>query len=79
MNEIEQTVHQICAEALHRDTVGPTDDLVDAGVDSQLAIEIITRLQMRYGVDVLEEFFAEPTVAHLARAIQDGSVQSADG
>ena len=79
MNEIEQAVHQVCAEALERDDVGLTDNLVDAGVDSSLTIEIITRLQTRYGVDVLDEFFVEPTVAHIARAIRERSPHNADG
>ncbi|MBF9129220.1 acyl carrier protein [Plantactinospora sp. S1510] len=79
MDEIEQMVRQVCAEALGRDDVGPTDDLVDAGLDSSLTIEVITRLQMQYGVDVLDEFFVEPTVAHLARAIQERSLPSTEG
>ncbi|GAA1753371.1 acyl carrier protein [Luedemannella helvata] len=71
MNEVEQAVHQACAEALERDDIGLTDDLVDAGLDSALTIEVITRLQTQYGVDVLDEFFVEPTVAHLAQAIRE--------
>jgi acyl carrier protein len=79
MDEIEQMVRQVCAEALERDDVGLTYNLVDAGLDSSLTIEVITRLEMQYGVDVLDEFFVEPTVAHIAQAIQERTLRSADG
>jgi len=71
MDDIEQRVRQVCAEALERDHVGLTDNLIDAGLDSSLTVEVITRLEMQYGVDVLDEFFVEPTVAHIAQAIKE--------
>jgi acyl carrier protein len=79
MDEIEQVVHQVCAEALERDDLGLTDNLIDAGLDSSLTIEVMTRLEMQYGIDVLDEFFIEPTVAHIAQAIQERSLPSANG
>jgi acyl carrier protein len=77
MIDIEATIQGICAEALERESIGPDENLVDAGVDSLLAVEIITRLHMEFGVDLLEEFFAQPTAANLAKAVRSKVAEAA--
>ncbi|MER7206245.1 AMP-binding protein [Streptosporangium sp. NPDC000239] len=75
--DLEARVTSICAEALNRSRLGPDDDLMEAGMDSLAAVEIVTRLELSFGANVVDVVFETPTVSHLCaavrRALREGS------
>lgn len=70
MTPIESAVRAVCCAVMGVEDLAPEDNLVDRGADSLLASEIVDRLELQFGVDVVEEFFAQPTIASLAEAIR---------
>lgn len=60
----------MCREAMGVLDLRADDDLVSRGADSLVAVEIVSRLQLDYGVDVAGVFSAQPTVTALIDAIQ---------
>jgi acyl carrier protein len=77
MPDIEARIQELCRTALQRPSIRVDENLVNAGVDSLLAVEIINQLQAEFGVDLLEDFFANPTVAGLAKAAQTKTAEAA--
>ncbi|MBB4915653.1 AMP-binding protein [Streptosporangium saharense] len=77
--DLEAQVTSICAKALNRSRLGPDDDLMEAGMDSLVAVEIVTRLELSFGADVVDVIFETPTVNHLCaavrRALREGSAR----
>jgi amino acid adenylation domain-containing protein len=68
---VEEAVASTWREILALQKVGVNDDFFDFGGHSLLAVQVISRLSDTYGVNLgLTEFFATPTVAGLAQAIQ---------
>jgi acyl carrier protein len=77
MNAIESRITEICQGALGRTEIRADESLVDAGADSLVAVEIVTQIEIDYGVDLVELFFESPTINSLAAAVeksQQGSV-----
>ncbi|MEA2207409.1 MAG: hypothetical protein QOE77_4185 [Blastocatellia bacterium] len=68
--DLESRVTAICAEVLKRPDVGPDDDLMQLGMDSLTAVEIVTRLELAYGVDVVDVIFETPTVRQLCEVVR---------
>jgi acyl carrier protein len=67
----------ICANALKRPTVGPDDDLIMLGMDSVAAVEIVSRVEAAYDVDVVDVIFDTPTVNRLCDVVR-GLAQSGE-
>jgi acyl carrier protein len=65
--EVEREVCAIWAEVLGVDRVEVDDDFFDIGGYSLLAVQILTRVEERFGVKLtVREFFEHPTVAELS-------------
>lgn len=72
LTPFEETVANIFAEALGLAQVGIHDDFFDVGGNSLIATRIVSCLRSVFRVDISPRtFFEQPTVAHLAEAIQD--------
>lgn len=74
LTDLEPQVTSICAEVLQRTGLGLDDDLMEIGMDSLAAVEIVTRLERAFGVDVVDAIFETPTVSHLCAVVR-GSLQ----
>jgi acyl carrier protein len=59
----------ICADILKRDELGAEEDLTMLGMDSVAAVDIVTRVQAAFGVDVVDVIFDTPTVDRLCAAV----------
>ena len=71
-NETEAVVAQIWAGLLGLERVGVNDNFFDLGGHSLLATQVMSRLRDRFQVELpLHWLFEGPTVAHLARAIEE--------
>ncbi len=76
MTDLESRVISICSDVLERSGLGPDDNLMELGMDSLAAVEIVTRLELAFGVDVVDTIFDTPTVSQLCAAMR-GSLQGA--
>jgi amino acid adenylation domain-containing protein len=75
----EVEIAAIYADLLDRPLVGAADDFFAIGGQSLLAVRAVTRIRQRWGVDLpLRTLFATPTVAGLARAVDDLMLAGAD-
>jgi acyl carrier protein len=70
MTDLEPQVISICSDVLQRSALGPDDNLMELGMDSLAAVEIVTRLELAFGVDVVEAIFESPTVSQLCAAVR---------
>lgn len=68
--ELEERLREICAEVLKRPGLGVEDDLMAVGMDSVAAVEIVTRVEIAFGVDVVDAIFATPTVSSLSAVVR---------
>jgi amino acid adenylation domain-containing protein len=70
---LEEAVTELWQELLGVDEVGIRDNFFLLGGHSLLATQLVSRVREAFGVEVdLNEFFADPTVAELARTIERG-------
>lgn len=79
-SDLQVQIMDICVNAIGRDAVGIDDDLIELGMDSVAAVEIVTRIESAYGADVVDVIFDSPTVRHLQEAVdaqRGGSVAHA--
>lgn len=77
MSDVQSTIMRICAGSLGLAEVPLDANLVLLGVDSMTAVEIVTRIELEYGVDVVETFFATPTVHALTAAVEQAADETA--
>lgn len=70
MTDVEAQVVSICSEVLERSALGPDDNLMELGMDSLAAVEIVTRLELAFGVDVVDTIFETPTVSQLCAVVR---------
>ena len=69
---VTEAVRQIWAEVLDLPGIGPDEDLFDLGGHSLTIIQISARIRQALGVELdFDLFFDTPTVAGIARAVQD--------
>jgi amino acid adenylation domain-containing protein len=69
---VEKAVASVWAEVLGLERVGAQDNFFDLGGHSLLATQVLSHLQQTFPVNIpLRRLFEEPTVANLARAIQE--------
>jgi amino acid adenylation domain-containing protein/FkbM family methyltransferase len=67
---LEQDLAAVWSEVLKVETIGVEDNFFDLGGHSLRAMQLITRLRRRFGVELsLREFLSSPTIAGLALAI----------
>ncbi|WP_428965925.1 acyl carrier protein [Micromonospora fluostatini] len=69
-NDLDSQMAAICADVLDRSTLGTDDDLIALGMDSVAAVEIVTRVETAYGVDVVDVIFDNPTVTRLCDVVR---------
>jgi amino acid adenylation domain-containing protein len=70
-NELEQNIATIWQEFLGFEKIGIYDNFFHLNGDSLTATQLITRVKELYPVEVtMQDFFAEPTIAHLAQTIK---------
>nr|UXE46115.1 linear gramicidin synthase subunit B [uncultured bacterium] len=69
---IEQAIAEVCAELLGGGPVGVHDNFFERGGHSLLAVQLRARLGRIFDIEVpLRDFLEEPTVARLARAVEE--------
>ena len=74
-NELEEAVAAVWREMLGLERVGVEDDFFQLGGHSLLGTRLIGRLRLHFGVDLpADALFRAPTIAALAREIEDGLV-----
>jgi acyl transferase domain-containing protein len=70
--ELEQAVAAVWEEMLGMERVGADDDFFELGGHSLLGTRVIGRLRLHFGVELqVDAIFRAPTVAALAREIED--------
>lgn len=74
MTDLEPQVISICSDVLNLSVLGVDDNLMEFGMDSLAAVEIVTRLELAFGVDVVDAIFEAPTVSELC-ALMRGSLR----
>ncbi|MGX1543856.1 non-ribosomal peptide synthetase [Streptomyces adustus] len=63
-------LRDVLAPLLHDHRIGVRDDFFLAGGNSLQAVQLMSAINRRFGVEIaLGDFFASPTVAHLAAAV----------
>ncbi|MCB5168198.1 amino acid adenylation domain-containing protein [Streptomyces bambusae] len=63
-------LHDVLTPLLRDDRIGVHDDFFLAGGNSLQAVQLMSAINRRFGVEIaLGDFFASPTVAHLAATI----------
>ncbi|HEX5118087.1 MAG TPA: acyl carrier protein [Pseudonocardiaceae bacterium] len=71
MRDIASAVAVVCRDAMGVTDLHADDDLVARGADSLVAVEIVSKLQLDYGVDIADVFLATPTITALATAVRE--------
>jgi long-chain acyl-CoA synthetase len=70
MEDIPERVAAICRDAMGVPDLRADEDLVARGADSLVAVEVVSRLELDYGVDVVDVFSVTPTIEALAEAVR---------
>jgi acyl transferase domain-containing protein len=71
-DELEQAVAQLWQDFLGFERIGIQDNFFEINGDSLTATQLISRLQQVYPVEIsLQDFFEEPTIAHLSERIRE--------
>jgi acyl carrier protein len=77
--EIQERLAAIWTEVLRVDRVGARDNFFELGGHSLMATQVLSRVQGTFGVELaLRVLFDSPTVAGLAEAIVQKSLEQAD-
>ncbi|HEX7242663.1 MAG TPA: amino acid adenylation domain-containing protein [Longimicrobiaceae bacterium] len=70
LGEVEEVLAEVWAEVLRVEGVGRWDHFFEMGGHSLLAVQVVSRLRQRLGVEVpLAEVFRLPSLAELARVV----------
>src|SRR5262249_50398877 len=70
---IEEMLAGIWKEVLGLNAVGSSESFFDIGGHSLLATQVVSRAREVFGVEIeLRRMFEEPTIAGLARAVEEG-------
>ncbi len=72
--DLQIQMTSICSDVLNRSALGPDEDLVELGMDSVAAVEIVTRVETEYGVDVVDVIFDTPTVNRLCDVVRGSAL-----
>jgi acyl carrier protein len=74
---LEVSLASIWSEVLRTERIGTADNFFALGGHSLLATQVVSRIRSRLGVNLpLQDFFKAPTVAELAKAVQELQLQS---
>lgn len=69
---VEQELTELFSELLHLQEVGPDLNFLNSGADSLTTAVLMARIQKSFGIEIrIDDFLASPTVAHLAKLIQE--------
>lgn len=73
-------LHDVLTPLLRDDRIGVHDDFFLAGGNSLQAVQLMSAINRRFGVEIaLGDFFSSPTVAHLAATIDTVRAARRDG
>jgi amino acid adenylation domain-containing protein len=71
-NPVEESLAAIWAEVLKRPTVGVYDDFFEAGGQSLMATQVVTRVREAFGVELpVRTLFQKPTIAGFAESLEE--------
>src|SRR5690606_24568813 len=77
--ETEQQIAAIWREVLSLDAIAREDNFFDLGGHSLMAAQVFSRLRTRMGVQIpLREIYSHPTVAALAKRVDDAANRAVD-
>jgi acyl carrier protein len=75
-DDLEQNIANVWQEFLGIEKIGIYDNFFHLNGDSLTATRLVTRIKEIYPVEVtLQDFFAEPTIAHLGQVIKKLLIQ----
>ena len=74
--QLEQALGALAAQLLGVTAVQPQDNLFDLGADSLTAVRFVLTVEEQTAAQVGADFFAEPTIAHLAQLLSRQSLPS---
>ena len=78
-NSIEETLAELWSELLGVSPIGIADDFFELGGHSLLAMQLLSRVQKHFQVQVqLQPLFEDPTIAQLADLILAEQLQQTD-
>jgi acyl carrier protein len=70
VSQIEELIGNLIADGLHIPSIGVHEDFFSAGVDSLLAVRVVSRIRRALSLELpLRALFENPTVSELARAL----------
>ena len=75
----EKELAQIWMAVLELEKVGINESFFDIGGHSLMAIQLVSRVRMRFGVELpLYDFYAAPTIQNLAELVEEEILANAD-
>jgi amino acid adenylation domain-containing protein len=79
VNEVERTLAKIWSDVIGVDSVGTTDNFLDMGGHSLLAMQIVARAQLAFEVEVsVGDLFLCPTIREMGELIERRREEGAD-
>jgi acyl carrier protein len=78
MDTVEARIAEIVCAILERPHIDPHANLTEAGADSLRAVEIISRIELEYGVDLVDAYFSAPMIARLAAEVRSSQDRAGD-
>lgn len=72
--KIEQEIHDIWCEILGLSKISTTDDFFDVGGDSWTIIQVVVEVEKKFDITLeLEKCYYNPTIAYMAKLVQEAS------